>query len=134
MPLLLQEMNVSVPVMDWNVCKALFSKLEKGITQCGESSFAVAYNKKTDCSDRSPSSQFRLMTDSAVADGDGAALGKSNGRLSYNHGADKHHGPVRQLVTGGLHVRALRLDLTHTHTALHTNMSRCSLLCIYSGA
>lgn len=54
------------------------------------------------------------MTDGTVADGNGAGFGQSDGRISYNHGADKHHGAVRQLITGGLHVRAIRLDL-HTH-------------------
>lgn len=62
------------------------------------------------------------MTDCAVADRDGAGFGQSNGRFSYDYGADKHHGAVRQLITGGLQVRAIRLDL-HTHSVIHQCVS-----------
>lgn len=65
------------------------------------------------------------MTDCAVADRDGAGFGQSNGRFSYDYGADKHHGAVRQLITGGLQVRAIRLDL---HTQRYTPMRFMSFL------
>lgn len=51
------------------------------------------------------------MADGAVADGDGAGLGQRFGRLPDDHGADKHHGAVGQLVTGRLHVGPVWLHL-----------------------
>lgn len=59
----------------------------------------------------SPPAYFRLVADGAVTDGDGAGLGQGFGRFPNDHGADKHHGAVGQLVTGRLHIGAVWLHL-----------------------
>lgn len=51
------------------------------------------------------------MSDGAVADGDGGAFGQRPGGLAHDHGADEHHGAVRQLGARGLVVRPIRLNL-----------------------
>lgn len=51
------------------------------------------------------------MPHGAVADGDGARLRQTPGGLAHEEGPDEHHGAVGQLVTQGLHIRAIWLHL-----------------------
>lgn len=60
----------------------------------------------------SPWLQLRLVSDGAVANGDGAGPGQRTSRVTHDERTDEHHGPIGQLVTDWFHIGAIWFNLT----------------------